>query len=58
MTGSWAVSKQLKVRAGILNLANTAPPFSNQAYYFLAGFDPTHTDPRGRSYSASVQYSF
>ena len=58
LTGSWAVSKQLKLRAGILNLANTAPPFSNQAYYFLAGFDPTHTDPRGRSYSASVQYSF
>jgi iron complex outermembrane recepter protein len=58
LTGSWAVSKQLKVRAGVLNLANTAPPFSNQAYYFLAGFDPTYADPRGRSYYASVQYSF
>ncbi|TDP71559.1 TonB-dependent receptor [Roseateles toxinivorans] len=58
LTGSWNVNKQLKVRAGVLNLLNTAPPFSNQAYYFLAGYDPTYTDPRGRSVYASVSYSF
>ncbi|MBZ2207682.1 TonB-dependent receptor [Massilia soli] len=58
LTGSYAITKQLKLRAGVLNLADTAPPFSNQAYYFLAGYDPTYTDPRGRSAFASVNYSF
>ena len=58
LTGSWSVSKDLKLRAGVLNLLNTAPPFSNQAYYFLAGYDPTYTDPRGRSYYAALQYKF
>ncbi|MFN5046726.1 TonB-dependent receptor [Roseateles sp.] len=57
LTGSWNVSKQLKLRAGLLNLLNTEPPFSNQAYYFLAGYDPTYTDPRGRSAFVSLSYS-
>ena len=58
LTGSWAVDKNLKLRAGVLNVANTAPPFSNQAYYFLAGYDPTYTDPRGRTWTVSASYSF
>ncbi len=58
LTGSYAISKQVKVRVGVLNLLDTDPPFSNQAYYFLAGYDPTYTDPRGRSAFASVNYSF
>jgi iron complex outermembrane receptor protein len=58
LTGSWAISKQAKLRAGVLNLADTAPPYSNQAYYFLAGYDPTYTDPRGRSAFISVSYAF
>lgn len=58
LTGSFAITKALKVRAGVLNLLNTVPPFSNQAYYFLAGYDPTYTDPRGRSAFVSMNYSF
>jgi iron complex outermembrane receptor protein len=58
LTGSYTINKSLKVRGGVLNLANTAPPYSNQAYYFLASYDPTYTDPRGRSFFASVNYSF
>ena len=58
LTGSYALSKNLKLRGGILNLLDTAPPFSNQAYYFLAGFDPTYSDPRGRSGYVSLNYSF
>ncbi|MEJ6003017.1 TonB-dependent receptor [Paucibacter soli] len=57
LTGSWNVNKQLKLRAGVLNLLNTAPPFSNQAYYFLATYDPTYTDPKGRSAFVSLSYS-
>ena len=58
LTASYALSKQIKLRVGMLNLLDKAPPYSNQAYYFLAGYDPTYTDPRGRSAFASVNYSF
>ena len=58
VTGSWAPMKNLKLRGGVLNVANTPPPFSNQAYYFLAGYDPTYTDPRGRTYYLGATYSF
>jgi iron complex outermembrane receptor protein len=58
LTGSWAITKQFKLRAGVLNLANTDPPFSNQAYFFLAGYDPSYTDPRGRNAFVSLNYSF
>lgn len=58
LTGSWNATKELKVRAGVLNFLNTNPPFSNQAYYFLASYDPTYSDPRGRTLFASLAYSF
>ena len=58
LNASWKPVKNLKLRAGVLNLANTAPPFSNQAYFFIAGYDPTYTDPRGRTYVVSAAYSF
>ena len=58
LAGSWAVNKQFTVRAGISNLLNTDPPFSNQSYYFLATYDPTYADPKGRTFFASVKYSF
>jgi iron complex outermembrane receptor protein len=58
LTGSWQITKQLKLRAGILNLLDKDPPFSNQAWFFLAGYDPSYTDPRGRSGFVSVNYSF
>jgi iron complex outermembrane receptor protein len=58
LTGSWNVTPAMRLRAGVINLLNTAPPFSNQAYYFLAGYDPTYTDPRGRTFQASIHYSF
>ncbi len=56
MSGSYKFSRQFSVRAGIQNLLNTDPPFSNQSYYFLSTFDPTYTDPRGRSYYVSLSY--
>jgi iron complex outermembrane receptor protein len=58
LSGSWQVSKAFKVRAGVQNLFDTAPPFSNQSYYFISGYDPSYTDPRGRTFYASAQYSF
>jgi len=58
MSGAYAVSQQFKLRAGIQNLFNTSPPYSNQAYFFLSGYDPSYTDPRGRRFYASANYSF
>jgi iron complex outermembrane receptor protein len=58
LSGSWQASKSLKVRLGIQNLFDTAPPYSNQAYDFISGYDPSYTDPRGRRFYASVNYAF
>ncbi|TFW28218.1 TonB-dependent receptor [Duganella callida] len=58
LSGSWQANKALKVRVGVQNLFDTAPPFSNQAYYFISGYDPTYTDPRGRRFFANVNYAF
>ncbi|MQA40524.1 TonB-dependent receptor [Rugamonas aquatica] len=58
MSGAWQVSKAFKLRAGVQNLFNTAPPYSNQAKFFISGYDPTYTDPRGRRFYASANYAF
>ncbi len=58
LTGRWQVSDSLRLRAGVLNLLDTDPPFSNQAFYFLASYDPTYTDPRGRSFFLALDYRF
>jgi len=58
LSGSWDFNKQLTLRAGVKNLLDTAPPYSNQAYFFLSGYDPSYTDPRGRFLYVSAQYSF
>ena len=58
LTGSYAFTKALRVRAGVKNLLDRNPPVSNQIYSFLAGYDPNYTDPRGRLFFGSVSYSF
>ncbi len=57
-SSSYAVSMALRLRAGIKNLFDTNPPRSNQIYSFLAGYDPTYTDPRGRAFYLSANYKF
>jgi len=58
ISGAYSVNKSLKLRGGINNVFDTAPPFSNQAYYFISGYDPSYTDPRGRFFYVSAQYAF
>ncbi|MCY4745820.1 TonB-dependent receptor [Pelomonas sp. UHG3] len=57
LTGSYRITPQLRLRAGVLNLADTAPPFTNQSRYFQVTWDPTYGDPRGRSYFVSLSYA-
>lgn len=56
LSGAYEVSKDFTVRAGVQNVFDTAPPFSNQAYYFISGYDPSYTDPRGRFFYVSARY--
>jgi iron complex outermembrane receptor protein len=58
LSASWKATRQFTLRAGVLNLADTEPPFSNQSYYFLSTYDPTYTDPRGRTLFVSGKYTF
>ncbi|MBL8307096.1 MAG: TonB-dependent receptor [Rubrivivax sp.] len=58
VSASWKVTSQLQLRAGLQNLLNKQPPYSNQSYYFLSTYDPTYTDPRGRTLALSLKYRF
>jgi iron complex outermembrane receptor protein len=58
VSGTWEASKALRLRLGVQNLFDTAPPYSNQAYHFINGYDPSYTDPRGRFIYVSANYRF
>jgi iron complex outermembrane recepter protein len=58
LSASWRFSKSLRLRAGVLNVLDTAPPFTNQSRYFQVTWDPTYGDPRGRSGYLNLLYSF
>jgi iron complex outermembrane receptor protein len=52
--------KNLKMTAGIRNMFNRAPPYTNAGGQtsFQGGYDPTYADPRGRFVYGSLTYSF
>ncbi|MDN4054849.1 TonB-dependent receptor [Massilia sp. YIM B02763] len=58
LSGAYVFNPHLKLRLGIQNMFDRSPPYSNQAYYFLSGYDPSYTDPRGRRFYASATYAF
>lgn len=58
LTGAWQATSALSLRVGVKNLFNTSPPYSQQAWFFLSGYDPSYTDPRGRFAYVSAQYTF
>ena len=58
LSGAYQVNEALKLRIGVQNMFDESPPYSNQAYYFLSGYDPSYTDPRGRRFYASANYAF
>jgi iron complex outermembrane receptor protein len=55
---TWVANKAWTVTAGVHNLADKAPPFSNQGATFQQGYDPRYTDPTGRSVYARATFSF
>ncbi len=59
LTGTWQGVKGLSITAGVLNLFNETPPFSNQGSTFQVGFDPRFTSPSlDRTYMLRAQYTF
>ena len=50
--------KNIKISAGVQNLLDTKPPFSNQTLTYFAGYDSTYVDPRGRAFYARMTYAF
>ena len=58
LSAGWEATKSLSLRVGVQNLLDKSPPFSQQAYFFLSGYDPSYTDTRGRYGYASLRYTF
>jgi iron complex outermembrane receptor protein len=48
----------LKLLAGINNLADTNPPFSNQTGNWQAGYNPIFSSPLGRTFYGRITYKF
>jgi iron complex outermembrane recepter protein len=48
----------LKLLAGINNLADTNPPFSNQEQNWQAGYNPIFSSPLGRTFYGRITYDF
>lgn len=47
-----------KISAGIQNVLDRDPPFSNQSQQFQVGYDSNYGDPHGRLYWLGVRYAF
>jgi iron complex outermembrane recepter protein len=51
--------KGLTMTAGMLNVLDTDPPFTNQTSRFQArGYDDRFSDPRGRTFQVGARYEF
>jgi iron complex outermembrane receptor protein len=58
LSATYAANKQLELTAGIRNLLDAQPPFSNQVTNFQLGYDPRFTDPLMRTFYARLTYTF
>ena len=58
ISGGYTFNKTLDLDAGIKNMFDRNPPFSNQSYNFQSGYDPRYADPMGRTFFARATYHF
>jgi iron complex outermembrane receptor protein len=58
LAGTYTGFPHLTLAAGIKNLRNTDPPFSNQAPNSQTGYDPRYADPIGRAFYLRASYKF
>ncbi len=58
LSGAYTGFRNATITAGIKNLLNTDPPFSNQNANPQTGYDPRLSDPIGRAYYVRLTYKF
>ncbi len=58
LAASYTGFKNLKLTAGVLNLLDNDPPYSNQGNSFQVGFDQSYADVRGRTFYVKASYKF
>ena len=51
-------TQALTLSAGIKNVLDKDPPYSNQSQTFQVGYDPRYTDPTGRAFWATLNFRF
>lgn len=56
LSGTYLWNKKLTVTAGVKNLFDQEPPYSNQTKTFQFGFDPVLADSVGRAYFLKASY--
>ncbi|MDC8757265.1 TonB-dependent receptor [Janthinobacterium fluminis] len=58
LSGSYTGIKNVELTAGVKNLTDREPPYTNQQTTFQQGYDPRYTDPLGRTFYVRGKYSF
>ncbi|MES2900943.1 MAG: TonB-dependent receptor [Pseudomonadota bacterium] len=58
ISGTYSGNKSIDITAGIKNLFDEDPPYTNQTTTFQQGYDPRYTDPLGRTYYVRATYRF
>jgi iron complex outermembrane receptor protein len=58
LSATYTGFKNVNLTAGVKNLFDKEPPFSNQGTVFQKGYDPRYTDPIGRALYLRGSYSF
>ena len=59
LSASYSGIKGLTLQAGVINLFNSDPPFSNQTLRFQArAYDDRFSNPLGRTWQLAARYSF
>jgi iron complex outermembrane receptor protein len=56
--GNYSGFKGFRLTLGVKNLFDRSPPFSNQSSFYLAEYDPTYADPRGRFIYGTISWTF
>ncbi len=59
LSGTWTGYKGLTLQAGVLNLLDNDPPYSNQTLRFQArAYDDRFSNPLGRTWTLAAKYEF
>lgn len=58
LSTTYTGNKQFELTAGIKNLFDEEPPFTNQVSNFQLGYDPRYTDPLGMTVYMRLTYKF